>query len=217
MNIPSDADGLAYIESHADFLCNTMYRVMDAAKSDALSYFYSEDSPRESFLLANMVRYKAKHYVEEMHLKRCTVENVLNNGIHLKFPDSEYKVWKSPISNPSATRTKSTYLTQPKIEQGILPFKDMQNVYPLPLYRGGTPLRLVILWELNAAQEVELFLVCPKSLTRDLTSVNPHWKLPIPRRTATDTKQSRNEAAVGGSNDLDLDFEEDDTGTERES
>ena len=121
-----------------------------------LAIFIAKTALENSFLLANMVRYKAKHYVEEMRLKRCTVENVLNNGIHLKFPDSEYKVWKSSISNPNATRTKSNYLTQPKVEQGILPFKDMQNVYPLPLYRGA-PLRLVILWDLNAAQEIELF------------------------------------------------------------
>jgi len=215
MDIPSDADGLAYIESHANFLCNTMYRIMDAAKSDALSYFFSEDSPREPFLFANMVRYKARYYLEGMKLKRCTVEKILNNGIHLKFPRDEFKIWKSTISNPNATRTKSNYLTQPEIEQGILPFEDTKNVYPLPLQRP--PLRLVILWDLNAAQEIELFLVCPKSLTPDLTGVNPHWKLPIPRRTATNTKQSWNDAEASGSNDLDLDFEDDDTGTESES
>ncbi len=216
MDVPSDADGLAYIESHADFLCNIMYRVMDAAKSDALGYFFSEDSPRESFLFATMVRYKAKHYFEEMHLKRCTVENVLNNGIHLKFPESEYKVWKSMISKPHATKAKSSYLTQHNIQQSVLPFTDMQNLYPLPLYKGSL-LRLVILWDLNAAQEVELFLVCPKSLTGDFTSVQPHWKLPIPRRTATVTRKPRNGVEASGSNDLDLTLENENTGTDSES
>ena len=216
MDVLSDADGFAYLESHADFLCNTMYRVMDAAKSDALGYFFSEDSPRESFLFATMVRYKAKHYFEDLRLKRCTVENVLNNGIHLKFPGREYKVWKSFISKPNASRAKSSYLTQYNIKQSVLPFIDMQNLYPLPLYKGS-PLRLVILWDLNAAQEIELFLVCPKSLTRDFTSVHPHWKLPIPRRTATVTSKQRNSVEASGSNDLDLTLEDENTGTDSES
>lgn len=216
MDVPSDADGLAFIESHADFLCKTVYRVMDAAKADALGYFFSEDTPRESFLLANLVRYKAKHYFEELHLKRCTVAKILNNGIHLKFPDNEYKIWKSSISKPNATFSKSNYLTQPKIEQGTLPFQDMPNIYPLPFYRGE-PLRLVILWELNAAQEIELFLVCPKSLTLDFAGVHPHWKLPIPRRTDTATKNPENDGGSGGSNDLDLPLEDDNTGKESES
>ncbi|MFL5588718.1 MAG: hypothetical protein ACJ8DI_13845 [Ktedonobacteraceae bacterium] len=210
MDILSDANGLTYIKAHADFLCKTMYQVMDAAKADALSYFFSEVSPRESFLLANLVRYRAKHYFEEMHLNKCVVENVLNNGIHLKFPESEYKIWKSNIYKPNATLTKSNYLTQHNLKQPPLPFEGTLNVYPLPSHR--TPLRLVILWDLNAEEAIELSLVCPKSLTPDLTGVNPHWKLPIPRRTGTSTKQPRNTIEELGSNDLDLDLN-DNTGS----
>jgi len=217
MDVSSDADGLDYIEAHSDFLCNKLYRVMDAAKADAFAYFYSEDLPHESFLFATMFRYRAKRYLQEMGLKRCTVENVLNNGIHLKFPDSEYKIWKS-ISNPNATKPKRTYLTQPKFIQDPLPFQGAVNRYPMPL-RQGSPLRLVVVWELNAGLQIELFLLCPKSLTPDFTGVNPHWKLPIPRRMSSTIQEAGNVERTSQSYDLDLDltFERDDNGTESES
>ena len=215
MNIPLDSDGLSFIASHENLLCNDFYRVMDAATADALSYFFSGDSPYESFLFAAMVRYRAKHYFQQMQLKRCIVEDVLNNGIHLKFPDSEYKIWKS-FSNPNATRTKRAYLTQSKFKQDALPFQGMVNRYPLPL-RQDSPLRLVVLWDINAEQEIELFLVCPRSLTLDFANVQPHWRIPIPRRTASAKKKPHNESGTRQSNDLDLTFEDDNTETVSES
>ena len=223
-------DGQAFIESQKDFLCKTMYHIMDAALSDALRYFRDEDIPYEPFLCSGILRNKANFYLKEMRLKRCTVVHLLNNGIHIKFPRVEYKVWKS-LSNPGASSTKGSYLTQPNIiqpnvKQELLPLEGMVNVYRLPL-RLGLPLRLVMLWNINEGGKIELFLACPKDLTPDASGVTFHWKLPILRLEELKIRQEdegttaesndldliENEETLSDSNDLDLD---EDTGTDSE-
>ena len=203
------SDGHAYIEAHSNFLQNTMYRVIDAAIANALSYFYGEQVSVDPFLFPDLVRFWAKRYFKEVN-EAYDIADLPNNGLRLNFSDSSIRIWKSPdgnIANPNATKPKREYLTQLE-----LPFGDMPPLYQIRRL-VGLPLRLVVLWDVNTTSEAELLLGCPKSIQRNPESVKFHWKLPIPRNVSSKLRVS-NEFKSTRTNDLDLELESEKTRTE---
>ncbi len=206
-------DGYSYIQAHSNFLQNTLYRVMDAALANAFGYFHSEQIPPDASLLPNLVRFWAKRYFQEVKDVH-NVADIPNNGLRLHLPDSILRIWKSidgKIANPSATKEKSEFLTQPTITQPELPFENMSQLYLIPRLLGS-PLRLAVLWGLNAAFETELLLGCPKAVIKN-SDVEFHWQLPIPR-SASSRLSKNSQLKSYRTNDLDLELKLEDTGTE---
>lgn len=207
-------DGNAYIQAHSDFLQNTMYRIMGTACTNSLAYFHGEQIPVDSVVLPGLVRMWAKRYFQANGA--YNVVDLPNNGLCIQLPDSILRIWKSAdgkIANPCATKQKSTFLTQPTITQPELPFSDMPLLYLIPR-NLESPLRLAVLWNLNPdSEEIELHLACPKRIIYGSDEVEFHWKLPIPRSAAS--KQSaKRELKPTRTNDLDIELESDNTGTE---
>src|SRR5258708_24697432 len=208
------SDGHSYIQAHSNFLQSTMYRVMDAATTNAFSYFYGEQVPVDAFLLPDLVRFWAKRYFQEVKDVH-NVADLPNNGLRLHLPDSILRIWKSAdgkISNPRATKQKSDYLTQSTVTQLKLPLGDIPLLYEIPQLLGS-PLRLAVLWSLNSASEPELLLACPKRIITNSDDVEFHWKLPILRSTSSEQKISR-EFKSTRTNNLDIELESDKTGTD---
>ena len=207
-------DGHSYIQAHSNFLQNTLYRVMDAALANAFGYFHSEQLSVDASLLPNLVRFWAKHYFQEVKDVH-KVADIPNNGLCLHLPDSILRIWKSAdgkIANPSVTKQKSEFLTQPTITQPELPFGNMPQLFQIPWFLGS-PLRLAVLWGLNATFETELLLGCPKAIIKDSDDVEFHWKLLIPRN-ASSRLSKNSELKSYRTNDLDLELKLEDTGTE---
>jgi len=186
---------------------------MDAALANAFGYFHSEQVSVDASLLPNLVHFWAKRYFQEINDVH-NVADIPNNGLRLHLPGSILRIWKSSdgkIANPSATKQKSGFLTQPTITQPELPFGNMPQLYQIPRLLGS-PLRLAVLWGLSDAFETELLLGCPKAIINN-SDVEFHWQLPIPR-SASSRLSKKSELKSYRTNDLTLDLKLEDTGTE---
>lgn len=150
---------------------------LEAGSQEAKEFFEFRNRPVDACLAPDILRWRAKHYLDEAgHAAEFEREGLSNNGLSVVYKTYNIRIRKAvngtaPVPGPS------------KILQGFYGQAQLSFQFPDDEPKQEVDLlNLLFLWSSTADYSLrgDMILACPKSgaLTRE--SVQLHWEVPVP-------------------------------------
>ena len=164
-------------------LIPVIYQALEIGAQKACEYFEQEEKDLDTSLAPSIVRFQAKHYLDEhgheaIQEEDYDREGVRNNGLAVFYRGIHLRIWKASHDKLPAGLSKSRqeFFAQ---QLTLFPSENASVLQP-------TKLNLIILWNTTSAYTLtELRLICPKKSGKTLDSIETHWDelipLPIPQ------------------------------------
>jgi hypothetical protein len=178
-----------------------LYRALEAAVLKAREYFEREGCEEiERFLFADMVRFWAKSYLQQLGHE---VEDLLNNGLSIFYGGSTIRIRKvdnGRIPSPGHSRVLQAFYRQNRPIQRPLPG---MRTFLYPVEAGQIASNFIVAWDLTPSYNMaELELACPSSGNSDRDSTQVFWRVPLPNPVFSTLAASAPSVAVADDEDL---------------
>jgi len=161
-----------------------LYAGFENGLFEARDYFDAKHIALDRSALSMLVRLHVKDRLLKAGLKDVTLENHSLCGLHLVYKDIQVRIWKSEDHNlpdPGPSHERQAFY------QYSLDFPDAKPYH-----------KFVILWNLDDAGGIMLWLVCPKNFDAETRESEVHWFTPI----VDPTKQIKSQPAQIAPKDL---------------